>query len=169
MKKRFLSFILVLFLVVPCIFLLTACGKVDAQVAVDKVLTDVINKYDNKIVTTRHLDFKKVVEYKGNTVYVYYNSEDEKDVSDDGIVYPERFEKEEDSETNENDSIDEFNWDEFKAQYEIAQEQLDKQDKAMEMERARITTRIDMITTEMEGAQKMLTKNIETEMKGLGE
>ena len=94
MKKRFLSFILVLFLVVPCIFLLTACGKVDAQVAVDKVLTDVINKYDNKIVTTRHLDFKKVVEYKGNTVYVYYNSEDEKDVSDDGIVYPERFEKE---------------------------------------------------------------------------
>ena len=95
---------------------------------------------------------------QGSTLYTEYTD-----------MLAKRYMDEEDGETNENDRIDEFNWDEFKAQYEAAQDQLDKQDQAMERERTQITTKIDVITTELEGAQKILTKNIETELKGLGE
>ncbi len=73
------------------------------------------------------------------------------------------------SESDENDSIEEFNWDEFKVEYEAATTNLENQDKFMEMERTNIQTKIDAVTTQLENAEKVLSKNTESEMKGLSD
>ena len=71
------------------------------------------------------------------------------------------------SESSEIDSIEEFNWDQFKIEYEAATSKLENQDKMLELERSKIQTKIEAVTTELEGAQKMLQKNEENEMKVL--
>ena len=72
-----------------------------------------------------------------------------------------------DDESSEVDSVGELQWKEFKVEYEAATARLDSQDKALEMQRTNIQTKIDAITTEVEGAQKTLQKNVENEMKVL--
>ena len=71
------------------------------------------------------------------------------------------------SESSEVDSVEEFNWDQFKVEYEAATARLENQDKALETERANLQTKLEGVTTQIEGAQKTLQKNTENEMKVL--
>lgn len=74
----------------------------------------------------------------------------------------------EDVEITENDSTEAFDLEAFRAELENQQKLIQNQDKALENQRANISTKIDAITTQLESAQKILTKNVESEMKSLG-
>jgi len=71
----------------------------------------------------------------------------------------------------ETDSDDESNtleldWEQFKLEYSIAEEQIQTQDKRLEMERTALQNEKEMLSTALESIDKRLSKNIESEMKG---
>ncbi|MCR4881293.1 MAG: hypothetical protein K6A44_05000 [bacterium] len=68
-----------------------------------------------------------------------------------------------------NTSVETFNWKEFQAQFDVAQDKLNAQDKIMEMERTNLDTKIEAITTSLESAEKQLGKNVESDMKGMNQ
>lgn len=83
------------------------------------------------------------------------------------VAYARMFGQNGDEDANAGTSIETFNEEEFMAEFTIAQERLNAQDKIMEMERANIDTKIEAITTALESTEKQLSKNVESAHKGL--
>ncbi len=68
------------------------------------------------------------------------------------------------------DDEEELEFDEakFRAEYDAMSANLNAQDKALEIQRTNLNTRLDAITTQIESVEKRLNKNVENEFKGLG-
>ena len=66
---------------------------------------------------------------------------------------------------DESTSVEKFNWDQFQVEFAAAQAKLDAQDKILEMQRVNNDTKLEDISTALEGADKQKNKNIESEMK----
>ncbi len=56
-----------------------------------------------------------------------------------------------------------FNWDIFLNEYEHQVQEIDYQDKALEIERDNLQTKLTAVTTRLESNEKMLNQNIEKE------
>ena len=56
-----------------------------------------------------------------------------------------------------------FSWDAFVGEYETQVKEIDYQDKALELERNNLQTKLTAVTTRLESNEKMLSQNIEKE------
>ena len=57
-----------------------------------------------------------------------------------------------------------FSWDEFVGEYEIQVKEIEYQDKALELERDNLQTKLTAVTTRLESEEKQLNQNIEKEL-----
>lgn len=66
-----------------------------------------------------------------------------------------------------NTSVMKFNMQEFQVEFDAAQARIDAEDQMLQMERTNNDTKLEAISTSLENVQKQLTKNEESEMKGM--
>ena len=65
------------------------------------------------------------------------------------------------------DTTEEFNWEIFKHEYDVAQTKLDNQEKQLEMQKTNKQTKLTEVTNLLESEQKRLEKSIENGWKGI--